>query len=190
LATAGEARTMQMLIQTGFVYGPSSDTSDPGPGGTLGVLWTPWEFGGLWSEVGVMDDVPSGQIRISLLSPLFDDPEAGNQSRQHFEASAGLIAVGSRASAGYLKLGLAAFRIEAPYAARKFLVSVPVANVPPSAWFTSTRWTMGAIVATGLRFGAESMRALPTVEGRLQFEPGASGETQVLVMVTGGVWFR
>src|SRR5437773_670789 len=77
-ATAGESHPMQMLIQAGFVYGPSSDTSDPGPGGTLGVLWTPWKFGGLWSELGVMDDVPAGG-GIPVFSPLFNDPEAGNQ---------------------------------------------------------------------------------------------------------------
>src|SRR5438045_563065 len=75
---------------------------------------------------------------------------------------------------GCFRAGIGAFRVESDYTTHKFLVNVPTGS--QSARYSLTRWTMGAIVGTGLRFGSERMRAMPTVEARLVLEPGASGE--------------
>jgi len=170
-----------MLLQVGAAFGPQYHSDGVDLAETIGVLWTPWKFGGLWSEVGVMNE-PVAYVRLADLS----DPLPG-RSHQHLEASAGLIAVGSEATTGYFKAGVGAFRVETGGEAPKFLVSAP--PIQPTS-FTTIHWTMGAILAAGLRFGGERMHALPMIEWRAQVEPDSYGETRVLLMATGGVWFR
>jgi hypothetical protein len=180
---------VQMLIQAGFIPGSSVYGHGPGASGSIGVLWLPWKSGGIWSEAGVLDEpVSSGYYPFAETPDTPDHLPRWEESSQHLEASAGLIAIGPKASGGFFRAGVGAFRVESDYTSQKFLVNVPAGS--QSALYSLTRWTMGAILGTGLRFGSERMRAMPTVEARLVLEPGASGEGREFVLVSGGLWFR
>lgn len=156
-----------MLIQAGVVFGSDYNQYNHrlGAGGTLGVLWTPWKSGGIWSEAGVLDD----PFDLQVLDPT--EPVDYEQTDQHFEVSAGLIAVGSRASGGFLRAGAGAYRIE-------------------TANWLRTSWRVGGSLGAGLRFGSQAMRALPTVEARLHLTTNRYDEVKELFVVTGGIWFR
>ena len=173
-----------MLIQTGVVFGSEYDRFHHrvGAGGDVAVLWTPWKFGGIWSEAGVMDD----PYTIGFLdgSPIPTDPE---KSRQRLEASAGLILVGSKATGAFLRAGVGAYGVEAEYTSPKVIVAEFAERYAPS---NRTRWGMGGSLGLGLRLGSQAMRALPTLEARLHVAPGHFGDTELPFQITGGFWFR
>ena len=189
VALAGEPHAAQMLVQTG-INAKLDGNGGSGAGGAVGVLWTPWRSSGMWAEVGVMD-VPNNGLRIAVLGLSgVANPVEGSEAFQHFDVSAGLIAISPNASGGFLRAGVGAYRIQTDDPERKVLVSTPVEHLPMGAPFTLTRWTMAGSVGAGLRFGSESMRALPTVEARLTYVPGESDQEMTTLSLTGGIWFR
>jgi len=97
-----------MLIQAGLVAGRSFLSA--GSGGTVGVLWTPWTFGGVWSEFGVMEEPVEGD--------------------QHLEGSAGLIVSGGDTNpiCPYMRAGVGAYRIETAYEGTHWTMGATVAG--------------------------------------------------------------
>jgi hypothetical protein len=174
---------LQMLIQTGVVAGTASP--DRGVEGTLGLLWTPWPFGGVWSELGVIG-VPGESYRYS--------PPFGfeTKSNQHLEASVGLMLTGGNENSvcPYLRGGVGAYRIESDFSFPTFLANVPIDRLVSTSSSSRTHWNMGGTFAFGARFGSPGLHAMPTLEARVQIESGGPGANEALLSLLGGVWFR
>jgi hypothetical protein len=173
----------EMLIQAGWLA--ASHSPDPRLGGTIGLVWTPWPFGGMWSELGVIG-VPSESYRYS--------PPFGfeTKSNQHLEASVGLMITGGNENSvcPYLRGGVGAYRIESDFSFPTFLANVPIDGLASTTSSGRTHWNMGGTFAFGARFGPPSLRAMPTFEARVQLESGGPGASEALLSVLGGVWFR
>lgn len=176
LAQQSPQRDLQLLIQAGVVTGPRLDFSNAGSGGTIGVLWTPWAFGGFWSEFGVMSTANEGFFAL----PAFGHDTPFNQ---HLETSAGAIVQGDDANSicPYLRAGAGAYRYEA---------GDPVRFLEAGSSYSRTHWAMGATLAAGARFGPSRLRALPTIEARIQIEGGGPDSNEPFYSLLGGVWFR
>lgn len=180
---------LQMLIQAGLVAreDPNLNFSDPGPGGTIGLVWTPWVFGGIWSEFGVMDVAQENSGRGGFLA---GQPAFGSDTRfdQHLNVSIGGIISGSDQSSvcPFLRVGVGAFRVESDGVEPKMLASAPI-EAFDSENPGRIHWTMGGTISGGARFGPSRWHAMPTLEGRVQIEPGAN---EAFISLLGGVWFR
>jgi len=177
---------LQVLLQTGLVArtDPSLNLSHSGPAGTIGLLWTPWAFGGIWSEFGVMEVAREHGLGL---------PAFGSDTRfdEHLYASCGGIIQGSDKNSvcPYLRAGVGAYRIESDFVSPKLITSAPI-EAFDSGNPGHLHWTMGATIAGGARFGPSSWHALPTLEGRVQIEPGDPGVEEAHLCLLGGVWFR
>ncbi|HEV8479513.1 MAG TPA: hypothetical protein VGR66_01870 [Candidatus Eisenbacteria bacterium] len=173
-----DSSNVRIAIQGGVVSGFGLD--DRGPVGMIDLSWIPWPEGGLWWEVGVLEQPISEDLLVSPATLNTRSSEDG--SIQHLEASAGFLLQGSDETAvtPYLRAGLGAYRIEPDIMfARIYQFE------PPTA-----KWSLGGSVAAGARIGSPKMHVGPVLEGRCHFTRPPGGESRVLLTLTGGLWFR
>jgi hypothetical protein len=190
---AAPASPVQIAFQLGTVLEAASQ--ETGPAGTMDLIWFPWSFGGIWSEIGVLE--PKGEeSHLLLAEPLASGgtatlavpyPVGVPLTEQHLEGSIGFIWGGTTKNAGYLRGGIGAYRIEKGIVSAKGL-----SNAAAVPGYANVSWTMGANLAGGARFAQPTWHAQPMFELRVHVLPRGDYDehANVLLSASGGLWFR